>query len=103
MGLIFLLFLALFITFLSSKIFISFFQDKNKIINKEMFKLVGNSGTTITNVSNLFGVVSCIDDFGKEKNIVCYSYRENIKKDLRILITDYDSNKEMYVVDEYPK
>ena len=103
MSLTLLLLAALFITILSSKIYIHFFQDKNKIINRKMYKLVGSSGTTLTNVSELFGIVSVKDDVGIDKNIVCYSYREKIGKGFRVLVTDYDSIKEMYIIDEYPR
>lgn len=103
MNLILLIIFSLFITIIFSRIYIYFFQDKNKIKNKELYKLIGNSGITLTNVSEFFGIVSFKDDFGKDRNIVCYSYRENINKGFRVLITDYDLNREMYIVDEYPK
>ncbi len=103
MDLILLLILALLITTCFSYIFIRFFKNENKKLNKEMFKLVGSSGIAITDISELFGVVSFKDDFGFDKNIVCYSYREKISKGIRVLITDYNSEKEMYIIDEYPK
>jgi hypothetical protein len=103
MNLILLLILALLITIFFSYIFIRLFKNENKILNGEMFKLVGSSGIALTEISELFGVVSFKDDFGIDKNIVCYSYRENISKGIRVLITDYNSEKEIYIVDEYPK
>lgn len=99
----FLLIIVFFIIFIISWIFIRFFSNKNKKISSNLFKLVGNSGTAITDISDLFGIVSFKDDFGCDKNIACYSYREKIKKGLRVLITDYNSEKEMFIVDEYPK
>lgn len=103
MFLILLLFATLLITIFLSFLFIYLFQDKNKIINKEKFKLIGSSGTAITDVSEIFGIVSFKDEFGLDKNIVCFSYREKISKGLRVLITDYSPEKEMYIIDEYPK
>ena len=99
----FLLFIVFIIIFVISWTFIHFFQNKNKKLNNKLFKLVGNSGTAITDISDLFGIVSFKDDFGYDKNIACYSYREKINKGFRVLITDYNSEKEMFVVDEYPK
>lgn len=103
MNLILLLILALLITIFFSYILVHFFKNENKVLNKEMFKLIGSSGIALTEISELFGVVSFKDDFGFDKNIICYSYREKISKGIRVLITDYNPEKEMYIIDEYPK
>lgn len=89
-------------TLVLTLIYFKLFSDSKKISNIEMFKYVGNSGFTLTEISLLFGVAQFKDDNGNNKNITCYSYRDKIQKGHRILITDYDSNKEMFIVEEYP-
>lgn len=89
---------TLIITFIYYKLFANNFK-KNKL---EMFKNVGSSGKAITDVSLLFGVVEFKNYLDEDKNIICYSYREKIKKGERVLITDYDFEKEMYIIDDYP-
>lgn len=103
MNLFLILSISILIIILFSWIFIHFFQNKEKILNKKLFKLIGSSGIAITDISEIFGIVSFKDDLDQEKNIVCYSYREKINKGFRVLITDYNSEKEMYIVDEYPR
>lgn len=97
------LILSLVTTIFLTLIYNYFFENKEKITNRNMFKLIGNSGMAETDISELFGVVSFKDDFNLEKKIICYSYREKILKGNRVLITDYDQHKEMYVIDEYPR
>lgn len=86
------------ITFLYNK----YFVKKSVKINNEAYKNIGVSGITLTAISDTFGVVSFKDDLNDDKTAVCFSYREKIDKGKRILITDYDVEKEMYVIDEYP-
>lgn len=98
----YILLFSVFITLLLTLSYNKYFSNKNNLINVAMFKNVGSSGKTLTEVTLLFGIVSFKNDLNEEKNIACYSYRDKIKKGSRILITDYDSEKEMYVIDEYP-
>jgi len=76
----------------------------NKIKKKQIncFKNVGSAGIAETEITLLYGIASFKINENCNQNIVCYSYREKIKKGERILITDYDCEKEMYIVDEYP-
>jgi hypothetical protein len=96
--LLFLILITLIITIAYNKLF----SNKVKINNIEMFKNVGTSGIAITDITLLFGIVSLITDSGENKNIACYSYRDKVKKGERILITDYDLQRELYVIDQYP-
>jgi hypothetical protein len=96
------LFISVILTLIITLIYYKLFSNNKKILSNEMFKNVGSSGITLTEITLLFGVVQFEDDNGNNKNITCYSYNEKIEKGKRILITDYDSNKEMYIVEEYP-
>jgi|ERR1700748_3598791 len=96
------LFFSIILTLVFTIIYNLFFTNKNKSKYIKMFKNVGTSGITQTEVNLLFGIISFKNDLGEENNATCYSYQEKIKKGERILITDYDSDKEMYVVDFYP-
>ncbi len=96
------LFFSILTTIILTLLYYKLFSDKIKINETEMFKNVGNSGITETDISLLFGIVSFKNDLGENKNIACYSYRDKIKKGERILITDYDLEKELYIVEEYP-
>jgi len=98
----FLLFICTIITVVLTYLYFIIFNDKTIKNKLEMYKNVGSIGITQTEVTSLFGVVSFKNDFDENKNIICYSYREKIKKGQRILITDYDLINEMYVVEEYP-
>ena len=97
------LFISILIALLITLVYSNYFLNKNKIFKREMFKNVCNSGNAITEITSLFGIISFKNDLNEDKNIICYSYREKINKGSRVLITDYDFEKEMYIVDEYPK
>ncbi len=96
------LLILLSITVIITILYSLFFTNKFKINNIKMFKNVGVSGIAHTDITLLFGIVCFKNDNNEENSIACYSYRDKIKKGERILITDYDSEKEMYIVDEYP-
>lgn len=98
----YILFISILIALLLTFIYNRLFSNKFKLNASKMFKNVGISGFALTEISLLFGVIVFKNDLGQDNNLICYSYRDKIKKGDRILITDYDLIKKMYVVDQYP-
>lgn len=100
---LFLLVISIFITLIITIIYNCFFSNKIKINNRLIFKNVGITATSLTEINLLFGIISFKNENNEEKNVACYSYRNKIKKGQRVLITDYDIEKQLYIVDEYPR
>jgi hypothetical protein len=74
------------------------FNIENK--NSSLYDLVGKTALAETQISSSFGVASIIDD---GKKITCRSYDEVICKGERVLITEFNENDEIYLVDYYPR
>ena len=99
---LYLLLIAILLTIILTLVYNKLFFNEKKFSNIEMFKNVGISGISLTEINLLFGIIAFKNELNEEKNAICYSYKDKIKKGSRILITDYDFEKEMYIVDEYP-
>lgn len=83
-----------------TEIILKTFENNGKKL-KNIYILIGQYGIAEISISKNFGVMS-IKTENEKRNVVCKSYREEIPKGERVLITDYSESDDLYIVDRYP-
>lgn len=80
-----------------------YFNKFKKNKNDKILDLIGNIGYAETNITSSFGVMNVIDGLGNSKNYICKSQKCLIEKKSRILVTEYNIEDEIFVVNNYPE
>jgi hypothetical protein len=77
------------------------YKKNKKDINKKL-KYIGECGIAITKINTSTGVLS-IKENDNVRNLMCQSSLGEIRKGSRILVTNYNEDEEIFIVDYYPE
>jgi hypothetical protein len=77
----------------------SYILISNYVKNHESLEFIGLTAKCETNITKDGGVIILLSN---KKRLFAKTYDKSIDKEARVLITDYNGDDDLYIVDHYP-